>query len=1086
MKENKKKLVLIPSAYNSKVMGDVSNFIKYYKNDFDLYVIYDKKSKIIDDVNFINYKDNYAKYLKLTADYIIDAGSINGKTYVNNKQKRISVWHGIPYKNMFIDLDKANILEALNYNYGMDLMISPSKFYSENFLRNSMLYEGEILETAVSRTDDLYLTNEEKEHLKEELKLPKDKKIVLYAPTYREKGSFKLPFDSKKIIAELNENTNSEWVLVTKLHYLNKLKDKNTNIFNLTKYSNVNNLLAICDLLITDYSSLMFDYSILDKPALFYQYDKKEYEKDRGFMFKLEDYVDKKYIITNENDLLKSFKNINNIKNLTKIRNTFYPHQVENSTKLLVDKLQLDVSSRKTKDIIFLVNTLNEIGGVHNFILNLSKEFKEKYNSRIFVFGINEFSKENESTQIFDKENLIDIKLGYDSSKTNIESILKNTDGFIISCQFSAHKTFQHLLKNKNSILMFHGDTKDIVNKNLYKWHLDSLNKHKLYNYKSLVLLTKENKNVLDEVLSNEIKNKTINIENSFNYNDSKNYYQKNGEFVFVSRLAGDKNIFPVIDIFSSTLLNKNYKVHIYGDGALKNEFENKINENNLNEKIIMHGYSNDKDEIYKNKQGLILTSLSEGFPLIILEAINYGIPVYLYNSYTACKEFENLNNIKLIETSNIDKFVSELNKNIKIDNQEFEVLRKTFSNETIVNKWIELFNEIENINEVKPSLVVYSKLKVKNLMINVKKKSKKVVKKLLKNIININTKWFTDIILNIEYYLYTLKNLFKKKSNPLVTFVVPFYNKLSTIEALLKSIEKGKYSNYEVLVINDGSNENPEDICKKYKNVKYFYKENEGTGTTRNFGINHAKGKYIFFIDPDDTLCKGTIRYLVDYAEKHKLNLVSGLCRRVFVSTGKINFWYKKIYKKNYINKLNNRTVIINDTNSTAKLYNLEFLKNSNIKFEPGLYEDKLFMSKIYNYYDNIGIVKYMVYNWLVYDDGSSVTTSFNFNNVKERIDRINTIFNLVRENQKVAYFSSFINHDLTLFAKKYLKYNENDRKKIYNLYREFFLKNKEYFLETNINSIYKIYLFNCFLDDDFERFDLISTCIYYVFINE
>ena len=67
-------------------------------------------------------------------------------------------------------------------------------------------------------------------------------------------------------------------------------------------------------------------------------------------------------------------------------------------------------------------------------------------------------------------------------------------------------------------------------------------------------------------------------------------------------------------------------------------------------------------------------------------------------------------------------------------------------------------------------------------------------------------------------------------------------------LDNALKSVVESGYSNYEILVINDGSEENPEKICKKYKNVRYFYKENEGLGLTRNFGIDHAKGKYAFF----------------------------------------------------------------------------------------------------------------------------------------------------------------------------------------------------------------------------------------------
>ena len=215
-KEIKKQLVLIPSAYNYKVMGDIENFIEFYKSNFDVYIICDKyEDEIVkeDDVTFVSNKSSYSDYLKITADYIIDAGSINGFTRASKSQKRISVWHGIPYKNMFTKLDHLFYKSAVEYDYGIDLMVSPSKFYSEKFLREAMLYEGEILETAVSRTDSLFIPDDVKENIKKELGIPLDKKILLYAPTFRKSGPFKLPFDPKK----LQENLGDDWVIVTKL-----------------------------------------------------------------------------------------------------------------------------------------------------------------------------------------------------------------------------------------------------------------------------------------------------------------------------------------------------------------------------------------------------------------------------------------------------------------------------------------------------------------------------------------------------------------------------------------------------------------------------------------------------------------------------------------------------------------------------------------------------------------------------------------------------------------------------------------------------------------------------------------------------
>lgn len=1071
-----KKIVLIPSAYNAKVMGDIASFINYYQNDFELYVIYDQKSKKEKNITYINKKDSYAKYLKLTADYIIDAGSINGETKICQSQKRISVWHGIPYKKMFIALDKSTITDALTYNYGVDTMVSPSNFYSDEFLRKSMLYDGNILETSISRTDSLYLNDQEKEKIKAQLGIRKNKKILLYAPTYRKKGKISLPFNPNLLLEKLNKLNVGEWTIVTKMHYLNTLT-KTKGIVDCTNYSNVNNLLAISDLLITDYSSLFFDYSILNKPAVFYQYDKEQYDSKRGFMFELENYVDKKYIVTTETQLLEVISKVINKANLSKVKKYFYPHQIPNSTAKLVKELNFNSEKRATKDIIFLVNDLNQIGGVHSFILNLASQFKKDYNSRIFVFGIKEFASTNTELHRFDSENIIDIKLSKEKDEAFIECILKNTNAFIISCQFMAHKTFQNSLKNKNAILMFHGDTKDIINMTVYKWHLKYLNSQQIGNYKKILLLTESNMQLLATKIKSKLKPRLDYMNNSIDFSKCKNLYKKSKEFVFISRLDEDKNIFDLIKIFSSKKLNDNYRVHVYGDGKLRQEFINQIKEKNLTKKIIFHGYCNDKEEMYGNKQGLIMTSLTEGFAIIILEAAKYGIPIYLYDSFTSVEEFKKYKVIKCTPPGDIDKFVNNLNKAIEVKQEYFEKIINEYSNEKISIKWKKIFDEIYHEKSV--ALHFNIRFFIKKSIFQLISKGSKIIEKIIKKDKTNFIKRMSNLKIIFDNLLFKIKKIFKKKYHPLVSLIVPFYNNISTIDKCLKSIEKSGYLNYEIIVINDGSKQNPEKICNKYHNVKYFYKDNEGPGLTRNYGISKANGKFIFFLDSDDTICKGAMNFLVDYALKKNLKMVSGVCRKIEYNTKKVSFWKIRMYLKNYVNNKENRYKILEDTISTCKLYDLEELKKSAILFEKGLYEDKLFMSQIYQYYDKIGIINKFVYNWYNYGQNTSITTNISYENIHERIEKIKKIFSLIEDKYKQYYIKIIIAHDLRLFVNKYLKYSKTDQYKVYQEFKEIILEEKKFVYEKLIEKFEYKELLKTILEDNFERFDIISICI-------
>lgn len=1071
----KKTITFIPTAYNSKALDDIYGLMEYYKKTFDVYLVSDKYKKEKICKNFITYvkpKSNLAKYLYATSDYIIDAGTISNRK-LNVAQKRISVWHGIPYKNMFVKLGAQELYDSIKYEYVYDLMISPSKFYTNDFLRDSMLYKGEILETAIPKTDNLFISETKRNELFDEFNIPKNKKIILYAPTFRKEGAFILPFSTKKIQKELGE----EYIILVKLHYLNHLSKKPNNIIDCTKHSSITELMSIADILITDYSSTFFDFSVLKKSIVFYQYDKEKYFSERGTMFDLEKYIDKKYIVTNEEKLYNAILDATKEVNSTKIQKTFYPNQVKKSSIVLAKQINLSDKKRNIKEVIFLVNELNQIGGVHSFITNLAKELKKHYNCKVILIGLKEFGyiKDN---YYFDKENIFDVKLTAEKEKKLTKAILNTTNGYIIACQFSSFMKFQSDLKNKNTILMFHGDTKDIVNKNIYTWHLNSLNQKKIYNYKKLLLLTKGNATKLKKKLSVDISKKVSYIPNSLNFSDSKSLFKKTGEFAYISRLSNDKNIWDLIKIFSSTKINPKYKVHVYGDGPLNKKFQDKIKKEKLTKKIILHGYCSNKEEMFNNKEGLIMTSLTEGFPIIILEAYKYNIPVYSYNSFTAAEDIIHSKVGKLIETGNIEQYVKKLNEGFKIlNNKAFEEKRNTFSNEIILNKWINLFDSLENEKTLNGSTKVVLKVKLKQIINESRQTLKKRIKKALRFLVRINKTRTINIKIMLEYFVFIICNYFRtRKYKDVISIVVPFYNNNKTLNATLKSIEKNGYKNYEVILINDGSKEDPKNIYSKYKNIKYFYKENEGLGFTRNFGISKATGKYVFFLDSDDTINKGSLLYLLDYAKRNKLSVVSGRTRRIFVNTNLSHIWYKKIYNNNKIITEKNKHLIYEDTLSTNKLYNLNALKESSILYEKGLYEDKLFISLIYNHFDRIGIVKKYIYNWLIYGNNTSITTSLSMNNIDERIKKMTTIFNNIEENDKKYYINYNIKHDFMIYINNYINYTEKEKEKIYNDYKKYVRAKEQYIYYEDIHNPITLQLLKYVLDNDYKNFKELS----------
>lgn len=93
-----------------------------------------------------------------------------------------------------------------------------------------------------------------------------------------------------------------------------------------------------------------------------------------------------------------------------------------------------------------------------------------------------------------------------------------------------------------------------------------------------------------------------------------------------------------------------------------------------------------------------------------------------------------------------------------------------------------------------------------------------------------------------------------KPHIEPKVSVIIPFYKNVKWLEEAIESVVNQTYKNFEIIVVNDGSDENTKNFLEKYeKFIRYFYKENGGVASARNFGIEKASGEYIAFLDSDD-----------------------------------------------------------------------------------------------------------------------------------------------------------------------------------------------------------------------------------------
>ncbi len=106
-------------------------------------------------------------------------------------------------------------------------------------------------------------------------------------------------------------------------------------------------------------------------------------------------------------------------------------------------------------------------------------------------------------------------------------------------------------------------------------------------------------------------------------------------------------------------------------------------------------------------------------------------------------------------------------------------------------------------------------------------------------------------------------------------SIVIPTYNRAWCIERAISSVLKQNFQDWEMIIVDDGSTDNTKKVLEKYlnkyKNIKYFYKENGGVGSARNLGIKKAQGDYLIFLDSDDELTKNALKFIREKTSENK-----------------------------------------------------------------------------------------------------------------------------------------------------------------------------------------------------------------------
>lgn len=296
----KNKIVFL--NYFGKGYGDnakyICNELLLDKHNLDIvWVLKNMDDEIPNTIRKVKYKSLRYYYEMCTAKVWVD--NCRKPLYERKRKGQfyIQTWHAdMGLKKAEGDaktsLYPSYIKSAKNDSKMADLFISGTRWMSELY-KKSYWYNGMICECGYPRRDIIYnITQNDKKKIKNNLNINENEKVVLYAPTFRNDNNLDVyKIEWEKVINTLEKKFSGKWRGLIRLHpnlsnYENKIEISDS-VINVTSYPDMQELLAISDICITDYSSCMLEFAVTGKPAFIFASDYDNYKKDRDVYFEL-------------------------------------------------------------------------------------------------------------------------------------------------------------------------------------------------------------------------------------------------------------------------------------------------------------------------------------------------------------------------------------------------------------------------------------------------------------------------------------------------------------------------------------------------------------------------------------------------------------------------------------------------------------------------------------------------------------------------------------------------------------------------------------------------------------------------------
>ncbi|CCX36296.1 putative glycosyl/glycerophosphate transferases involved in teichoic acid biosynthesis TagF/TagB/EpsJ/RodC [Clostridium sp. CAG:1000] len=702
--------ILLCAQQGKNIDGNIFYILKELQKDkyknYKIYVAVDKAHEKEFDKKFINYNfTNYElvnitskKYFKIlaSAKYLFNDTSFLWYFVKKEGQVYFNTWHGTPFKTLGKSIkDDFHLIGNVQRNFLMsDYLLYPSEFMRDvmldDYMINNIAADTKVVLGGYPR-NEIFFDKERASELKNQLNL-NDKQIIAYMPTWR--GSFgqlnKTSEDQINIInkqlKQIDKKLTKNQIMYVNFHPF--LKDK----VNISGYKHIKpfdkkyetyDFLNIADVLITDYSSVFFDFAVSNKKIILFAYDEKEYFEGRGTYFGFNELPFKK--VKNVHDLIDTINSKDDV-DITKFLNRFCPYENINASSKIVELVLnnkkgnlniANVPNNKKKNVLIYSGNLAKNGITGSLFALLNYVDLSKYNfyityvassvrtnknaikeldSRIGYISFNNNSigtfKETLCLALF-KMHLISYKLSKKILKKYFERKIKINYGnskFDSAIQYSGYgdniiRMFASM-NCKTSIFVHSDMTQEIkVRKNQnYAVLSNCYNEYKNVFivsdklYEPTRLIAGENANI---ICLNNIINKESIVEKSlkeviFDENTESNISlgklnkilnSKNKKIISIGRFSKEKGYKRLIQAFD-TLDTNSYLIIIGGFGPEYDSLLVLQQKCKSKDRIIIIKSMSNPFSILRKCDVMVVSSFYEGLPMVILEAIALNIPV--------------------------------------------------------------------------------------------------------------------------------------------------------------------------------------------------------------------------------------------------------------------------------------------------------------------------------------------------------------------------------------------------------------------------------------------------------------------------